>query len=210
MRQVGNVDTPCCDIGCNKYICPLLPKSLKRAFTLVLRNITVYSLDIIAPGKETVRQLIDTNTGSAQFYIREDGSGNLQLNMEDTSGAVQLFLVATGDSYLKGGNLGIGSSTAPSAGDGKVLYFGDNAADPTMGTNTAGIYGKDVSGTVEMFAVDEAGNATQLSPHDPETGEWVFYSKNVRTGKVKRVNMERMIRDLEKITGHSYLEEWEE
>lgn len=58
----------------------------------------------------------------------------------------------------------IGTTTTPTSGN-KALMVGDNGGDPTPGTNTAGIYGKDVTGTVEMFAIDEAGNATQLSSH---------------------------------------------
>ena len=97
------------------------------------------------------------------------------------------------------GDVLIGTTDAPSADNGKLLVFGDNTADPTLGTNTAGVYGKDVSGTVELFAVDEAGNATQLSSHDPETGEWRFYSKNTKTGRVLNVKMEKLVFALQKL-----------
>ncbi len=75
-----------------------------------------------------------------------------------TGGSYQVGIDADGDVLL-------GTYTGPSANGGKVLVFGDNGSDPTMGSNTCGVYGKDVSGTVEVFAVDEAGNATQLSAH---------------------------------------------
>ena len=55
------------------------------------------------------------------------------------------------------GNVIIGSSSTPTGTSTKALIFGDNAGDPTPGTNTAGIFAKDVSGTVEMFAVNENG-----------------------------------------------------
>ena len=32
-------------------------------------------------------------------------------------------------------------------------------------------------------------------------GEWEYFSRNVNTGKVVRVNMEEMVRDIEKLTG---------
>ena len=103
--------------------------------------------------------------------------------------------------------VGIGISTEPTANGSKVLFFGDNTADPTMATNTAGIYGKDVSGTVEMFAVDEAGNATQLSSHNPETGEWRFYSKNTKTGRIVEVNLEKFFKHYDQVNGTSFFTE---
>ncbi len=42
--------------------------------------------------------------------------------------------------------------------------FGQMAA-PTPGTNQGAIYAKDVAGTAEMCAKDEANNETQLTPH---------------------------------------------
>ena len=60
-----------------------------------------------------------------------------------------------------------------------------------------------------MFVRDEAGNVTKISPHN-EQGEWEYFSKNVKTGKVFRVNMEKMIRKLEELTGESFIEEWNE
>ena len=56
---------------------------------------------------------------------------------------------------------------------------------------------------------DEAGNVTKISPHNSQ-GEWEYFSKNTKTGKVFRVNMEKMIRKLEEITGESFIEEWRE
>ncbi len=44
-----------------------------------------------------------------------------------------------------------------------------------------------------------------LSPHDPETGEWVFYSKNLKTGKVVHVNMEKLVKAVEKLTGEKFM-----
>ncbi len=110
--------------------------------------------------------------GDFNIALGAPGSGGSgvggNFNVQDSANNPLLQVTYAGDVLL-------GTTTAPSAGSGNVLVMGDNGGDPTMGTNTAGIYGKDVAGTVEMFAVDEAGNATQLSPHD-ETGEWVFDS----------------------------------
>jgi hypothetical protein len=78
--------------------------------------------------------------------------------------------------------------------------------DPTSGTNLAHIYAKDESSSAEVFVKDEAGNVTKISPHN-EAGDWEYYSRNTKTGKTVRVNMEEMIRDIEKLTGKSYIKD---
>ena len=79
------------------------------------------------------------------------------------------------------------------------------ASDPSGVTNRAAIYAKDVSSSAELFVRDEAGNVTQISPHNSE-GEWTYYSENNITGKRFKVNMEKMIRRLEEITGEDFIE----
>lgn len=81
--------------------------------------------------------------------------------------------------------------------------------DPPLFVGHAHIYSKIVSGHAEVFVSDSNQNVTQISPHTPE-GEWQYFSKNTRTGKVVRVNMEKMIKKLEEITGESFMEEWYE
>ena len=66
------------------------------------------------------------------------------------------------------------------------------------------IYVKDDSGA-EVFVLDGADNETKISPHN-DKGEWEYYSRNSTTGKTVRINMEAMIRDLEKFTGSKYIE----
>ena len=53
--------------------------------------------------------------------------------------------------------------------------------------------------------MDEAGNATQLSPHDPETGEWYYYSENKKTGRRVRINMEQLVKKFEEMSGEKFL-----
>ena len=77
-------------------------------------------------------------------------------------------------------------------------------SDPSTVANNAHIYAKDEASSAEVFVKDEAGNVTKISPHN-EAGEWEYYSRNTKTGKVVRVNMEEMIRDIEKLTGKSYI-----
>ena len=77
-------------------------------------------------------------------------------------------------------------------------------SDPSTAANNAHIYAKDESSSAEVFVRDEAGNVTKISPHN-EQGDWEYYSRNTKTGKTVRVNMEEMIRDIEKLTGKSYI-----
>lgn len=56
-----------------------------------------------------------------------------------------------------------GSGTANNLTNG-AWFFGQMSA-PTPGSNQAAVYAADVSGTAEIFVKDEAGTATQISPH---------------------------------------------
>ena len=76
---------------------------------------------------------------------------------------------------------------------------------PTAVTDHGFIYTKNDSGTGEVFVLDAADNETKISPHN-DSGEWEYFSRNSRTGKTVRINMEAMIRDLETFTGNKYIE----
>ena len=86
-----------------------------------------------------------------------------------------------------------------------AVILANQAGDPSGVTDSAHIYAKDVASSSEVFVRDEAGNVTQISPHN-EAGEWQYWSENIKTGKKVRVNMERMIRKLEEITGETFIE----
>lgn len=101
--------------------------------------------------------------------------------------------------------LWIDKMTRGGAFNAGIVLAGDGVgADIVFGPNQeARIF----SSSGELYTEDGLGNVTQISPHDPETGEWVYYSKNVKTGKVVRVNMEELVRDIEKLTGKKYMVE---
>jgi hypothetical protein len=86
-----------------------------------------------------------------------------------------------------------------------LVLAGDGAgADIVFGASQqASIY----SASGLLYAKDKNGNITQFSPHDPETGEWIYYSKNMKTGIIKRVNMEKLVKAVEKLTGEKFLVE---
>ncbi len=140
---------------------------------------------------EVIVQAGNVSTGDVSFY---------------TGGAQKAQLNYTGD-FL------IGTSTAPGATNGKTLMFGDNGGNPTPGSNTAGIFAKDVGGTVEMFAIDEAGNANQLTPHNyagpvqPLDGvlHWSQYHRNEYAGVEKWYDIERALLALEQLSGQKFI-----
>jgi len=82
-----------------------------------------------------------------------------------------------------------------------------SSTQPPRPTSSANIYAADDGGTVEMYVQDEASNITKISPHN-DSGEWEYFSYNQLSGKVVRVNMEKMIKRLEQITGESFFEEF--
>ena len=96
------------------------------------------------------------------------------------------------------------ATTAALAVEGSIRL--KNTSNPSNVTDSAHIFAKDDGSTSEVYVRDEAGNETKISPHD-QSGQWEYYSKNINTGKVFRVNMEKMIRKLEDITGESFIEQ---
>lgn len=88
-----------------------------------------------------------------------------------------------------------------------VVSLPVSPGNPPVVANSGKLYSKDVAGSAEVFVQDEAGNVTQISPHN-EDNEWEYFSKNVKTGRVLKINMEKMIRRLEEITGETFIQEW--
>ncbi len=62
---------------------------------------------------------------------------------------------------LTTGNLLVGA-TAPTTGT-LAIILGDGTVPATMASNTAGLYANDVSGTVQLFGINEAGSVAQLT-----------------------------------------------
>ena len=97
------------------------------------------------------------------------------------------------------------STDATSTSRMGAIRLDNQSGDPTHGANFSWIYAKDDSSSSEVHVKDEAGNVTKISPHN-KAGEWEYYSKNSKTGKTVRVNMEKMIRKLEQLTGETFIE----
>ena len=145
--------------------------------------------------------VIRSDTSNGSLSIQSQGTGTVQIGQTEfgSSASTITGMVTNGDMSITPNGTG---DLKIDAHVNLVVQSGDAAAD----TNSAHIYAKDDSGSAEVFVRDEAGNVTKISPHN-DAGEWEYYSKNVKTGKVVRVNMEKMIRKIEEVTGETFIEQ---
>ena len=86
-----------------------------------------------------------------------------------------------------------------------AVILANQASDPSGVADSAHIYAKDDAGSSEVYVRDEAGNVTKISPHN-EAGEWEYYSRNSKTGKTVRINMEKLVAEVEKLSGKTFIE----
>lgn len=160
----------------------------------------------------TQLSMYNGTTQVASFY--HDIANNTLFIGTRTSGGVIDFAPSTGGTpalrMSADANVGIGTTTFPSTGT-FGLVFGDGTALSGMGFNTAGLYANDVAGTVEMFAIDEAGTSTQISPHGfpllggpSEELAWSHYSRH-KNGKEINVDMLAVVRAVERLTGEKFV-----
>ncbi len=137
------------------------------------------------------------NNASYVGYIGADsvfGSSGVASSFTVRSDNALTF--STGGPYTRAtldssGNLGLGGSAARATTVGTAVLNIFNGTAP-VGTLTNGISLYSSSG--EAYVMDAAGNATLFSPHDAETNEWVFKSKHTPTGKVLKIDVEKLLR----------------
>ena len=72
------------------------------------------------------------------------------------------------------------------------LFMDNQGSNPGVLANKAALFSKDVSTVAEMFVMDEGGTATQISPHNPATGEWWFHEYDSVSDTTRVFHIERM------------------
>jgi hypothetical protein len=122
------------------------------------------------------------STGARQ-YVYGDG---LKFWMAATGGVAAEKARLTVDSNLK---IGGSSERATTVGTKHLDIFDGTAPVGTL-ANGISIY----SSSGEAYVMDAAGNATLFSPHDAETNEWIFKSKHTPSGKVLKIDVERLLK----------------
>lgn len=179
-----------------------------------------------------IYNLNSTNTGSlAQFNFQENGTGvavvevfgsaystaDLRQSLvynTNNAGTKHLFFInstevarinSTGLLIAAGDNVKIGGTATRGTTEGTNHIDLYNGTAP-VGTLTNGASFYVASG--EMNVIDAAGNVTLLSPHDLATNEWIFYSRNTVTGKVIRIDMERLMKALDRKMGGGFIQEY--
>ena len=137
-------------------------------------------------------------TGTSSILFFQSGTSHVQWN-NNSAGAELMRLTNVG-------NLKIGGTAtrATTEGTNKLELFDGTAP---VGTLAAGISLYSTAG--ELRVMDSGGTATLLSPHNKQ-GEWIFFSKNTRTGQVLRIDMERLMRLLDTQFGGGYIHEYVE
>jgi hypothetical protein len=105
------------------------------------------------------------------------------------------------------GNVKIGGTAnrATTEGTNQLVMFNGTAP---VGTLANGVSFYSASG--EARVMDAAGNSTLLSPHDQATNEWIFHSKHTPTGKVLRIDVEKMLRFINDHFGLDMIQEFTE
>lgn len=133
-------------------------------------------------------------TDGIQFALAANATLGWTVTSSDPLAAVDLAM-----SRIAAGVLGFRGRASTTAG--AVLEILQSASGGTPSSNSARIYSKDVSGTAEMFVMDEAGNETQISPHNTAAPESLVdsafdeigYTANYYTGIITYTNKQRQI-----------------
>lgn len=106
------------------------------------------------------------------------------------------------------GNVGISTATFQAACVNN-LAIAEGTAPGGATADQGYIWAQDDAGTAELYVQDGAGNQLKISPHN-DKGEWEFQCKNVTTGRVLNIQMEQLVKFLDKQFGTKFLTESEQ
>ena len=138
------------------------------------------------------RAALSVNYGTAEMRLAVGASGGNFFQTFYTNNTERARITSGGDFQTSsGGSVQVGGTAAraTTAGTNRLDIFDGTAP---VGTLANGVSFYSTAG--EARVMDAAGNATLLSPHDTETNEWIFHSKHTPTGKVLRIDVERLLK----------------
>ena len=183
-----------------------------ETYTLVIGTSTTSTYDVVVTttgnvgigttgpsDKLDVSQIIRISGANRNWRLMSHAADGLLYIRDETAEAHRLVINTAG-------NVGIGT-TSPGGGTTvgtKILSLADGTAPAGGVAGQVSLY----SSAGELYALDAAGNTTLNSPHDKETGKWIFYSKNTKTGKVLRVDMERLVKFIDGKFGTDFVKEF--
>ena len=187
---------------------------------VVESNSSYQGIHLRAPaGVGTFVEFYEAST--KKFSFEWDAATTVAGVME-TAGGWAVNNIGSSVSYLKltsAGNLGLGTTT-PGGGStvGTKVHSLANGTAPVGGVaNQVSLYSADVAASAELFALDEVGNAPQLSPHPsrlldllpvkatgPYAYPWAYAAHNPYIGKRIEVDMAGVVEAVEQLTGKSF------
>jgi hypothetical protein len=146
-----------------------------------------------------------TNAASLDFQAAGGGQGRIRYTAGDdftfALAGAQIMSMAGG--AVNGFRIGTPSGSLSGT---HTLVIENGTAPTTSPNDSVTLYSEDVAASAELKVRDESGAVTVLSPHSEVYGHklsedmaWSFYSE--RAGKYVWVDMLRVVRLLEKMTG---------
>ncbi len=141
---------------------------------------------------------ISYNTSVNRLTLQNSVDSTNGFQFLDADGGTPILSIDTTDERV---GIGTASPAYKLTISGGALMLEDSPA-PTASQGFAGIY----TSSGELYAFDDSGNSTQISPHN-KNGEWWYNSTNVRTGQTLQIEMERLMKELNKTFGGGYIKE---
>jgi len=148
--------------------------------------------------------------GSINCYDPDIG-GSRDLTIQSTNLKLDCVVSSTGGLWITSNPVYVSSAgiilgSGNTGGGSNVLAITNGTAPSLSTANGILLYAEDVSSSSELKVRDEAGNVTTLSPHNfsgcggpSEEMAWSYYSE--RNGKFVNIDMMKLARLLEKLTG---------
>lgn len=126
------------------------------------------------------------------------------------------MLISTPTFNISTGNIGVGTSSPGGSGTVGISVLSLANGTPPVGgvANQVSLFSNDVAASAELFAMDEAGNTPQLTPHpadflndlplEDRPYPWAYSSENKYLGKRIQVDMAGLVAEVEKLSGKQF------